>query len=92
MDIHGKISILPWKSVKLGLNAHLFNSAEDITLADGSTSKDFGLELDFYGSLKYSKSLMFQAGLSVFSPGDIFKQFRGEDSSLWMYGMAVVNL
>jgi hypothetical protein len=92
MDIHAKLSIMPWKKIKLGFNGHMFNSAEDFTLADGSTSKDFGIELDFYAALKYSKNLTFQGGVSIFSPGDIFKQLRGEDSALWVYGMAVVNL
>ncbi|MFC2084811.1 alginate export family protein [Bacteroidota bacterium] len=92
MDIHGKFYLFPWKATKLGINAHMFNSVEDYTLVSGSKANDFGLEFDFFGVYKYSENLTLQAGFSIFSPGDIFKEVRGEDTSCWGYGMLIVNL
>lgn len=92
MDIHCEVSITPWKPVKIGINGHVFNSAVEVKFGDGSSTSEFGTEFELFGSLKYSENLDFQGGLSVFAPGDLFKRFRGEDTSLWGYMMAIVNL
>lgn len=92
IDIHAKVSIYIIADLNLGLNFHVFNANEEFISNDGSTSKSFGTEFDFTAVYTYSKNMNFQAGLSLFTPGDIFKEVHGKDSSLWGYLMATVNL
>ncbi len=92
MDIHVKASIAPAKKLKVALAYHMFNANADYTLIDGSTSTNFGSEMDLTLSYKYNSNVNFVGGLSFFSSGDIFKETKGEDSSMWSYVMAVVNL
>ena len=92
LDIHGKASIVPFQKGTFTVAYHLFNSNEDYTLLNGNTSSSFGSEVDFTLSYKYSKEVKFVGGLSFFTPGDIFKEKKGTDTSTWGYLMAVVNL
>jgi hypothetical protein len=92
MDIQVKGSIVPVNKFKLALAYHMFNANADYTLLDGSTSTTFGSEMDLTLSYKYSSNVNFVGGFSFFAPGDIFKETKGEDSSMWTYLMAIVNL
>ncbi|MCK5605032.1 alginate export family protein [Candidatus Pacearchaeota archaeon] len=92
MDIHGKASIMPFDKFTLAAAFHLFSANEDYTLVSGGTSTSFGSELDITFIYGYSKLVKFVAGFSMFSPGDIFKETKGEDSANWAYLMAIVNL
>ncbi|MCF6269314.1 MAG: alginate export family protein [Melioribacteraceae bacterium] len=92
MDIQVKGSIVPIQKLKVALAYHIFNANADYTLIDGSTSASFGSEIDLTLSYKYSGNVKFVGGFSFFTPGDIFKERKGEDSSNWTYLMAVVNL
>ncbi|MCK5088159.1 MAG: alginate export family protein, partial [Melioribacteraceae bacterium] len=91
IDIYGKFGLWAAKKLWLNLDYHLFNSAADYTLISGETSNSFGSEIDFTLLYKYTKKLSFVLGLSTFSPGDIFKEKRGEDSSTWGYLMVIAN-
>jgi len=91
-DFHIKLSAKPSKQWQIALALHNFQSAEDFTLAGGSTSTAFGNEADLTVKYKYLKNVIFVSGLSVFSPGDIFDEIRGQDSSTWFYLMTIVNL
>jgi len=91
-DIHGTASIIPFEKSVFSVVYHLFKSNEDYSLLNGSTSTSFGSEVDLTLSYKYSKEVKFVGGLSFFSPGDIFKEKKGADTSTWAYLMAVVNL
>lgn len=91
-DVHAKASFFPAHKLKAALAFHVFNSTEEYTLMDGNTSNSFGSELDLTIIYSYNKAVKFQGGFSLFSPGDIFKETRGEDSSTWAYLMAIVNL
>lgn len=92
IDIHGKASIIPFSKFTLALAYHLFNSSENFTLNNGNTSTNFGSEIDITLAYGYNEFVKFVGGFSYFSPGDIFKEKRGEDSSTWTYLMAIVNL
>lgn len=97
MDLHAKINVTPLAKFKMELAFHIFNSIEEYnyTTSDSptlKTSNSFGSEIDLTLIYAYDSAVKFQGGLSLFSPGDIFKQTRGEDSSTWGYLMAVVNL
>ncbi len=90
-DIHGKIGLSFTEKLSGGLNFHIFKSSEDYTLANGSTSTSFGTEADLTIKYKSSKSLSVQGGISIFSPGEIFEEVRGEDTSMWAYFMTIFN-
>ncbi len=92
MDIHGKASIVPFEKFKLALAYHMFNANADYKLIDGNTSTSFGSEIDLTLAYKYSSNVKFVGGFSFFTPGDIFKETKGVDSSMWSYVMAIVNL
>jgi hypothetical protein len=91
MDLVGKIGATPIEALKLNLNFHIFQSGKDYTLVSGSTSKSFGSELDLVANYKYNKNVSFECGASLFMPGDIFKETRGEDTAAWFYLMAIAN-
>jgi hypothetical protein len=92
MDIHVKADVSPINKFKTSLAFHIFNSNADFTLINGKKTTNFGSEIDLTLFYNYNSAVNFQAGFSLFSPGDIFKQTRGEDNSTWGYLMAVVNL
>jgi hypothetical protein len=96
-DIHAKLAISPANKFKAALAFHLFNSNEDYiyTKSDSPTVKkstSFGSEVDLTLIYSYNSAVKFQGGISLFSPGDIFKQIKGEDAATWMYLMAIVDL
>lgn len=90
-DIHIKGDILPVNKLKLALAFHIFNAGADYTLTDNSTSKSFGNETDFTALYNYSDMVKLVGGFSFFTPGAIFKEKRGENTSTWTYLMAIVN-
>ena len=92
MDVHVKGEVSPANKFKVALAFHMFNANEDFTLVDGKSSTSFGSEIDLTLIYSYNESVKFQSGFSLFSPGEIFKQTKGEDSATWGYIMAVVNL
>ena len=92
MDIHIKGDIVPINKLKLALAYHLFNANADYTLTNGGTSKSFGNELDFTILYNYNKIAKLIGGFSFFTPGDIFKEKRGENTSTWFYLMAVISI
>lgn len=92
MDIHVKAELSPLNKLTTALAFHIFNSNSDFTLENGKFSTSFGSEIDFTINYNYNSAVKFQGGFSFFTPGDIFKQTKGEDTSTWAYLMAVVNL
>ncbi len=92
IDMIGKLSISPLQNLTINIHAHLFSSMEEYVLNSGTGSNSFGSEIDLVAAYKYDSNLTFEAGGSLFFPGDIFKEKRGKDNSSWFYLMAVVNL
>jgi hypothetical protein len=92
MDVHAKAEIFPITKLKAAVAFHIFNSNSEFPLLNGDTSKNFGTEIDVTLIYNYDEALKFEGGFSIFSPGDIFKQTRGRDTSNWTYIMAIVNL
>jgi Alginate export len=92
MDLHAKAEISPFSKFKAAIAFHVFNSNADAYFEDNSTSTSFGSEVDLTLIYTYNSAVKFQGGFSLFSPGEIFKETRGEDTSTWGYLMAVVNL
>ncbi|MCP5052480.1 MAG: alginate export family protein [bacterium] len=92
MDIHAGLSIKPSPKTSLALKYHNFQAVKDAVLNSGATSKNFGSEFDFTFKLKYNKALSFVAGASIFTPGDVFKERRGQDTSSWFYLMTIFNV
>jgi hypothetical protein len=92
LDIHARFAVSPCEKTTIKLAIHKFNSAKEFTLINGSTSKDFGIETDLTVIHNYNKFVQFVGGASLFSPGDIFKEQRGDDLATWFYLMAVVEI
>lgn len=90
-DFVGKLGLSPVSQLMLNLNFHIFRANENYYLINSSTSKDFGSELDFVANYKYNNNISFEGGAAFFSPGDIFKERRGSDTSTWFYLMAIAN-
>jgi len=92
MDMHIKGGLQPAEKLNLLAALHLFNSAEDYTLVDYTTSNKFGTEIDLILTYDYNEYLDFQFGGGLFLPGKIFEEKLGKDNSTWFYMMAIVDL
>lgn len=92
MDVHGGIGVKASKKTGLSGMYHLFRAAEDVGVGGGETSTDFGHEVDVTLNHAYNDVVKMTAGASVFLPGTIFKEKRGDDTSTWFYLMTTVNL
>ncbi len=91
LDAHLRLSAKPGEKMVTKLAVHVFRSTEEATLAGGSTSNAFGTEVDVTAKHGYTEKLSFQLGASIFVPGDIFEQTRGEDTSSWFYVMTTLT-
>ncbi|GAB4170703.1 MAG: alginate export family protein [Calditrichia bacterium] len=92
MDIHVKVAFEPIEKMNAIIKFHNFQAAKDITLLNGDKSKTYGNEIDFKIKYPANDQVVFKAGYSIFMPGNIFKDYRGDDTSNWFYLMTVVNL
>ncbi|MFQ5568866.1 MAG: alginate export family protein [Rhodothermales bacterium] len=92
MDVHAKVAVKPRTDMSLRLAYHHFQANEDFVLANGSTSTRFGDEVDLTLVFNYNQRVTFSGGASVFSPGAIFEETRGDDLGAWGYIMTTVNL
>ncbi len=90
-DLFTTLSAKPLAGFTTKVTAHLFQAAQDYTLQDGSTSRAFGNEVDLTVGYKYGENLKVTGGFSVFLPGDIFKEKKGEDPATWFYLMTTVT-
>ncbi|MFQ5627577.1 MAG: alginate export family protein, partial [bacterium] len=90
-DLQVRCAINPAKNLKTSLAFHKFTASKEANLAGGA-SKDFGSELDLTLNHKYNKNATFVLGVSLFTPGDLFKAARGDDIARWVYVMTIVNL
>jgi len=90
--IRANAAFTPLPGLNVKFDIHLINSKEDYLLADGSMGNKFGTEGDLSLRYKYNKNVTFSGGVSIFMPGEIFKETKGRDNSIWSYLMTVVNL
>ncbi len=91
-DIYIKLSAKKLGRVKADLVFHIFNSQKDYYFSsEEGNKKQLGKEIDLTLSHDYNNKINFSAGGSLFFPGKIFKEIKGEDLSTWMYVMSSVN-
>ena len=90
-DLYATLSAQPYAGLTTKVTGHLFQAAQDYTLQDGSKSRAFGNEVDVTVAYKYGENLKVSGGFSVFLPGDIFKEEKGEDPATWFYLMTTVT-
>ncbi len=90
-DLYATLSLRPYPGLMAKATAHLFQAAQDYTLQDGSKTRTFGNEVDLTLAYRYGENLGVSGGFSVFLPGDIFKEQRGEDPATWFYLMTTVT-
>jgi len=91
VDSHVKFSLVPAARTKAMLAYHNFESAEKYVFSDNSTATDFGNELDLTLKHQYNSNFSLVAGLSYFTPDEIFKRTNGEDASTWFFLMSSVK-
>ncbi|MCC7430647.1 alginate export family protein [bacterium] len=65
---------------------HNFASVEKIALETA-----FGNEIDLTGWWQINPNIKFNGGLSMFTPGEIYKATSGKDASLWMHSGLTVT-
>lgn len=92
MDLIARVAITPIENLKATLTGHIFLANADYRLKNGSTTKNFGSEIDLQLNYKYNDNIALEGGASLFSPGEIFKEKKGSDTATWFYLMAVVNM
>jgi len=85
-DIVLSAGLTPVSKLSAKVDYHLMSTSQDV--AAGS---NIGSEIDLTGSYGYSKDLKIVAGVSIFTPGDVFKVWRGQDRSTWGYLMTIYN-
>lgn len=91
-DVHAGVAVTPEKGLTLRLTYHNFSANEDFNLADGTTTTRFGDEVDVTAVYRYNPKVAFTGGASLFVPGAIFEQTRGDDTATWLYLMTTVTL
>ncbi len=97
VDLMIKGGFKPHEKMLLTGDLHLFSLAQDATLSDESTSKKLGTEFDLTFDYNYLKNVSFTLGASIFSPGEVMKEWKkvgdklGEDASSWVYSQTTVN-
>jgi len=93
MDMHVKLSAKPRPKGLIRLAFHMFNTVEDYTsTVDQSTMTALGNEVDLTMKRKYNNNVTFVGGASMFMPGDIFKEVKGEDNSTFFFLQSIFNL
>ncbi|MBN1481238.1 hypothetical protein EH223_02530 [candidate division KSB1 bacterium] len=90
-DIMVKSKISPAEKLRLESDLHLFQLSQSAKLKDGSSSKDLGAEIDLGLIYNYAKFVNFTFGVSAFFPGQIFKEWQGQDPSYWFFAQTTVN-
>ena len=85
-DIVLSAGLSPVSKLSLKVDYHMMSTSQNV-----KEGNDIGSEIDFTGAYKYSKNLKIIAGVSIFTPGDIFKAWIGESTSTWGYLMTVYN-
>lgn len=90
-DIMLKAKLSPMTKLHLQSDMHLFQLSQSAELQDGSSSKDLGAELDLILVYDYAESVNFTCGGSMFLPGQVFKEWKGDDPSFWFFAQTAVN-
>lgn len=75
VDWAAQISFKPYGMSTLGIEGHIFRSAERIS---PPTSKELGKELDFFFTADVTSNLNMRMAYAIFSEGDAFNDVTGE--------------
>jgi hypothetical protein len=92
IDSHVRATIAPAEKTKTQLAFHYFRSHKSMVLLDESRSKAFGSEIDFTVVYQYDPKLNITGGASVFFPGAIFKEKKGDRTTAWFYVMTTLTI
>ncbi len=90
-DIQIRAFLSPVKNLNLNMNIHFFKLAQKTVIANNKTANRLGNEVDFVCKYKIQKNVKFEGGVSVFQPDDVFKAWKGNDLSFWVYGQLVAG-
>ncbi|GMQ81874.1 MAG: hypothetical protein BMS9Abin05_1311 [Rhodothermia bacterium] len=87
-DYSLSLALNPSEALRVKVDIHQFMADQVPAGADD----EFGQEVDVTGVFKYNEAFSFTIGASAFTPGDLMKSSRGDDTAFWAYLMTVVNL
>ena len=87
VDYMLKAEVNPHPKCLLRCDLHFFRNAEQ----DAGGDTDIGTEIDLNLGINTRKGVGNVFGLSVFSPGDVFKKTRGDRTAWWVYHMVTVK-
>lgn len=82
--------IVPSKGIALNFAYHMFTTPQAVSL-DSVDVNDLGTELDFTASFAYRPGIKIVGGYSIFTPGVVFKAWKGMDPASWGYLMVITN-
>lgn len=88
IDVSAKAKVEPADNTTFAVDFHRFMRAQE----DPAKEKTFGNEVDATVTYKYNDNAAFQAGFSIFLPGEVFETMGREDKASWFYFMATANL
>ncbi|MBN1559028.1 alginate export family protein [candidate division KSB1 bacterium] len=90
IDMMAKARLSPRQKFRLEGDLHFFRLSQDAGLSDG-LSTDLGTELDMAFGYDYCPSVNFTLGGAAFLPGQVMKEWYGQDLSFWFYAQTTVN-
>jgi hypothetical protein len=90
-DLMMKTKLSLMQNLSLNIDVHRFHLSTLAMLQDSSMSRDLGTEIDLTLNFNYHESVQFRFGGSVFAPGRVFKEWKGEDPAFWFSGQATMN-
>ncbi len=86
MDFMIKAPFKPHSKWLAKADYHIFRYAED----DSFGQNGLGNELDLTLVFKPRKGVSNVLGFSVFTPSDVFKRIKGDETAYWLYNMLTV--
>ena len=90
-DVMLKTKLSLMQNLSMNIDVHRFQLSQLAIFEDGLSSRDLGTEMDLTFNFNYHESVQFRVGGSVFAPGKVFKEWKGENPALWFYGQVTMN-
>lgn len=90
-DLMVKTKFKLHKNLSLKIDGHYFQLSESAVLKNDSMSSNLGSEVDLTLDFDYCESVQFKLGGSFFVPGDVFKEWKGEDPAFWGFSQVTMN-
>ena len=90
-DLRFQASLSPTEKLNLQVDVHLYHLSQRVMLPETGESENIGKELDLRVKYGYLKNVNFDFGIGAFFPENVFKTWKGSDTSVWFYGATSVS-